>query len=92
MEIKLITYDLNKQGQDYKDLYAEIKSLGPCINALDSVWLVKTDLSSTKIRDKLKAVADKNDYFIIVPYALNESSERAATLKAEHIKWIKDNL
>lgn len=92
MAIKLITYDLNKEGQDYSSLYEEIKSIGECINPLDSVWLVQTEISSSLIRDRLKKVADKNDYFIVVPYATNSNSERAAWLKNEHIKWIQDHL
>jgi hypothetical protein len=92
MAIKLITYDLNKTGQDYSSLYDEIKSLGECINPLDSVWLVQTNIKSTDIRDRLKKVADKNDYFIVVPYANDSNSERAAWLKSEHIKWINNHL
>ncbi|AST93042.1 hypothetical protein BC6307_18150 [Sutcliffiella cohnii] len=92
MAIKLITYDLNKQGQNYSALYDENKKLGPCINPLDSVWLVQTDIMSSEIRDRLKSVADKNDYFIVVPYAINKNDERAAWLKGEHIEWIQGHL
>lgn len=92
MAIKLITYDLNKEGQDYTNLYKEIKSLGECINPLDSVWLVQTDISSPEIRNRLREIADENDYFIVVPYAIDSDSERAAWLKKDHINWIKNHL
>jgi hypothetical protein len=37
----LIGYDLDKPGQDYSNLVAEIKRLGAWWHNLDSTWLVK---------------------------------------------------
>ena len=92
MAIKLVTYDLNKQGQDYKDLYREIKSIGPCINPLDSVWLIKTELTCLEIKKKLRSVMDTNDHIIVVPYANDKNGERSSNLKKEFVNWIQANI
>lgn len=92
MTIKLITYDLNQPNKNYDSLYKEIKSLGDCINPLKSVWLVKTNLSSSDIRSRLQTVADANDGFIVVPFAINRNSEYDAYLDKEDIAWIERNI
>lgn len=64
----LITYDLNTPGQDYQNLYDEIKNFGTWWHYLDSTWLIDTSLSSSQMQKKLKQhmVIDKNDYLFIV--------------------------
>ena len=63
--VYLITYDLNKTGQNYTDLYEVIKTLGPWAHYLDSTWFVDTSYSSEQIRDKLLEVIDSNDSLFI---------------------------
>jgi hypothetical protein len=65
MTVHLITYDLNSPGQNYDNLYKEIKSLGEWAHYLDSTWFVNTNLSGVEIREKLKKVIDKNDHVFI---------------------------
>lgn len=65
MSVYLITYDLNTPGQNYDDLYEEIKSLGTWAHYMRSVWFVDTYLSSDQVRDKLKPHIDQNDYLFI---------------------------
>lgn len=88
MSIVLVTYDLNKEGQDYEALYEQIKSLGDCINPLDSVWLIKTDKSCAEVKEHLDPVLDKNDLFLVLPY----DKGRAGVLKSKHVEWIKQNI
>jgi len=59
-----ISYDLNKPGQNYNELYSEIKSLGSWCHPADSTWYVDTNLSATQIRDRLDAV-DATDSLIV---------------------------
>ena len=40
MATMLIGYDLNRPGQNYDDLFDEIKNLGTWWHCLDSTWLV----------------------------------------------------
>ena len=64
--IHLITYDLNKPGQDYSDLYEKIKSLGAWWHYLDSTWLVDTNQSASQIWENLKSCVDDNDNVLII--------------------------
>jgi len=58
----LITYDLNKPGQNYSDLYDAIKKQGSSwIHPLESVWFVKSEKNAAQIRDALKGVVDPSD-------------------------------
>ena len=70
----LITYDLNKPGQEYDKLYETIKDMGPWWHHLDSTWLVDTDLGTSDIRDRVKAVIDSNDHVLVVKFGSNWAS------------------
>ena len=61
----LITYDLNKQGQDYSDLIAAIKSFSKCAHVQGSVWYVKSTLNTAQVRDFLKQHIDGNDSLLV---------------------------
>lgn len=63
--VYLITYDLNKKGQNYEKLYESIKSLGSCAHYLDSTWFVDTYRTSNDIRDILRNVMDSNDSLFV---------------------------
>ena len=69
MKAYLITYDLKKSGQNYNALYDAIKSASyndTWMHYLDSTWIIKSSLSAEQVYDKIKAVVDDNDYFIII--------------------------
>ncbi len=85
-----VSYDLNKPGQDYPDLYTTIKELGDdCRHAVDSTWFVKTNLTATAVRDRLLSVVDQSDSIIVVravaPAAWSGLSDDVAS-------WLKSNL
>ena len=62
-----ISYDLRKPGRNYEQLYTEIKRIAlDWAHPLDSVWVVRTDLNATQIRDRLKAKMDSNDGLLVV--------------------------
>lgn len=65
MAVYLITYDLKKPGQNYGNLYEEIKSLGDWAHYLESVWFVDTSFTSTQIRERLLPHIDQNDNLFI---------------------------
>lgn len=67
--VYLITYDLNKAGQNYDGLYKAIIALGgpsKCWHYLDSNWLVETSYSTSQISEKLLKETDKNDHLLVV--------------------------
>lgn len=84
-----ISYDLNKPGQVYDELYETIEGLGDCIHPLDSTWLVSTSLSAEDIRDRLITVVDKTDALLV-----NKASVPGAwfNLAPDDTAWLKSKL
>ncbi|GAC69413.1 hypothetical protein [Gordonia soli] len=66
MSALLISYDLNKPGQKYDDLYEKIKALGPWWHYLDSTWIVVSSLSPSQALDRLKPALDDSDSVLVV--------------------------
>ncbi|SER00306.1 hypothetical protein SAMN05216232_3929 [Virgibacillus subterraneus] len=88
MAVYLITYDLNKPGQDYDNLYETIKSLGAWCHYLDSTWLVDTSYSSNQIGDKLESATDKGDSYLIIKV----TNDYQGWLPQEAWDWIHDHI
>ena len=61
----LISYDLDKPGQDYHRLIAELERLG-AVRVLYSEWLFKATSSAVQIRDYLRQFVDANDMLLVV--------------------------
>jgi hypothetical protein len=88
MGVKLVTYDLDKPGQDYTDLLKEIKKFS-WARLSESSYAVDTDLSPSQLYARLKPYVDQNDtiYVLVLnrPYAgqgakeVNEWLERHLT-------------
>jgi hypothetical protein len=89
MATYLISYDLNKPGQDYKGLEEAIKSLGAWWHHLDSTWIVKHAGPATVIRDSLAEHIDGNDELLVVKLS-GEGAWRGFSDRGS--KWLKENL
>jgi hypothetical protein len=61
-----ISYDLNKAGQNYSDLYDIIKTAPGYIRAMDSFWFISTNESVKTWSGKLRQAIDKNDNLFVV--------------------------
>lgn len=62
----LITYDLNRPGQDYTNLIEAIKLLGfTWAHPELSVWMVRSNSSARAIRDALLPYLDRNDKLLV---------------------------
>lgn len=66
MAALLITYDLNKPGQDYEGLFEEIKSFGTWWHYLDSTWIVDTNLTVSSAADRIRTKVDSSDHFLVL--------------------------
>lgn len=64
--ILLITYDLNKPGQNYDALYEEIKKAGTWWHHLDSTWIINTEHTPTDWQKRLQKHVDENDGLLII--------------------------
>lgn len=85
MSLILITYDLNRPGQDYKDLHETIKALGTWWHFLDSTWIVKCYLAPSQVWEKLSTVTDANDSFLILDVT---ADSRAGWLPEDAWDWL----
>lgn len=85
----VISYDLNTPGQNYNDLYKEIKAISNSwCHPVDSTWYITSDLSAEAIRNRLYAV-DGTDAVIV-----SKASAPAAWegLSTEVSNWLQGNL
>ncbi len=85
----LITYDLNKPGQNYAKLYEAIKALGAWWHHLDSTWIVSTTQSPNQAWERLKDVFDASDHCFIVDISGDTYS---GWLPEEAWEWIRNNV
>lgn len=89
MSALLITYDLNKPGQNYDDLYKAIKALGAWWHYLDSTWIVASSLTPSQAFDRLKPAIDSSDRVLI----LNVTGDSySGWLTQEAWDWLKKYL
>ncbi|AHG83056.1 hypothetical protein F543_1920 [Bibersteinia trehalosi USDA-ARS-USMARC-189] len=61
----LITYDLNKSGQNYVALIEKIKTLGAWAKVQQSVWYLHTSYSSKEVLEILSTITDYNDSLFV---------------------------
>jgi hypothetical protein len=60
----IVTYDLNKVGQDYSNLIKAIKAY-PCSHPMESTWFVKANVTATDLYNDLSRFIDRNDSIFI---------------------------
>lgn len=65
MAVYLISYDLDKPGQDYPRLVKELERLG-AVRVLYSEWIFRSTSSAMEIRDWLQSFIDGNDMLLVV--------------------------
>ena len=65
MAIKVISYDLNKPGQDYDGLYDTIKSYASWAHPMKSIWFVSTSKTTNEVYKKIAALLDKGDHIFV---------------------------
>lgn len=87
--VYLITYDLNKAGQDYTSLYETIKSnCSAWAHCLDSTWFIDTNKTEEQVRDALLKVMDKNDLLFITKI----SKPYKGWLTDDTWKWLSEHV
>lgn len=66
--VYFITYDLNSEGQKYKDVIDTIKDVsnGNYCSYWESSYLISSNLTDDQILDRLEPYIDSNDSLIII--------------------------
>ncbi|MBI1376091.1 MAG: hypothetical protein GC157_01190 [Frankiales bacterium] len=62
----MVSYDLQRPGQNYSGLIEAIKGLGAYRHCLQSTWLVATAHSPAAVWDSLAGHVDKNDRVLVM--------------------------
>ena len=88
MPIYMVSYDLNRPGQDYKTVTDRIESLGTWCHYLGSTYLVKSSLNLDSFSDRITSVADSSDRFIVVEV----NGPIKGWLSNDQWAWIHSNL
>ena len=65
MSVKLVTYDLDKPGQDYTDLLKEIKKFS-WARLSESSYAIETDLTPSQLYARFKQYVDANDTIYVI--------------------------
>lgn len=86
--VYIISYDLNKQGQNYDELYKRIKDISDehFCHMMDSAWIIKCNKSTHEIYEYLSTAIDTNDYLFIAELKNNCQG----SLREEHWYYISD--
>ena len=84
----MISYDLNKPGQNYSDLYKAIKKCGVWWHHLDSTWLVDSKFTVDEITNHLLKFMDKNDFLLVFHLAKSHQGQ----LPKRAWDWINKHL
>jgi hypothetical protein len=87
MAILLVTYDLNKPGQDYSDFLTKVKSY-PWARLSESSYAIKTDSSPQAVFDQLKPYLDTNDNLYIITLKQPFTGFGPKNVN----EWLEDNL
>lgn len=90
MRTLMIGYDLNRAGQNYDGIIAEIKNLGTWWHYLDSTWLVETNETHVTARNRLAQYLDRNDELLVIDVSRDEAAWQGFVPAAG--QWIKEHL
>lgn len=90
MAVHWVNYDLNRSGQDYDDLISYLKSHESWAKPLASSFLVKTQLSTSGLRDGIKEHVDANDSVLVV--AVDEQNWASFGISKKVTEWMKANM
>ena len=88
MRVYNVSYDLDKPGQNYDGLIAELKKSPKWWHYLKSTWLVLTDESADQLWNRLGRHLDRTDNVLVIQVGRDYSG----WLPKEAWDWINANV
>lgn len=88
MAVRLITYDLNKPGQNHNKVLTKIKAFGSWARLSESSYAVETNESPQAIFNAFKPLLDQNDDFLVITL----TRPWAGQASQEVIDWLQNRL
>ncbi|HEV8634127.1 MAG TPA: SinR family protein [Chloroflexota bacterium] len=89
MRTILVTYDLNRPGQEYGELIRHLKAYPSWWKHLYSTWLLRTPLTAEQVRDAVRQHLDVNDKLLVVD--VTGAAFAWTGINAEGSNWIQTN-
>ena len=86
MKAYLISYDLDKPGQDYSRLINRLEQYG-AVRILYSEWVLKTTWTAVQLRNDLQTYIDSNDLLLVVGLS-GEAAWTSLMISDERFKQI----
>ena len=71
MTVYSVSYDLNKQGQDYKGLIDSLQSFDGYCKVMKSYWFVCSNGSADEVYNILRQYIDENDRILVMEVSKN---------------------
>ena len=88
MSVYCVSYDLNKAGQNYANLYEELKNSQSWWHYLDSTWLISTPETAEQLFQRMKPHIDNNDSMLVI----GVTSARSGWLTNDAWEWLTKHL
>lgn len=87
-KVYVVSYDLNKSGQEYEGLYEELKNSAAWWHYLDSTWLIYTSESADQLYSRIGKHIDENDYALVIEVKRNYQG----WLPDKAWEWIREHV
>lgn len=65
MNLQVVSYDLDRPGQNYPEIVTRLTALG-ARRILFSQWMLRTNMTAQQLRDDLLKHIDANDRLLVV--------------------------
>lgn len=91
MRTLLVSYDLNKPGQFYAPLIDAIKGVGTWCHPLESMWIVRANITAAGLRDALLGYVDPTDELLVIDVT-GDAAAWTVTLNQDVQQWLRTNL
>lgn len=88
MAVLLVTYDLNKPGQNHSKVLEYIKGFAAWARLSESCYAIKTDLSPGDVCGAIRKLMDNNDHV----YIITLSRPYSGFGPKEVNEWLESNL
>ena len=88
MRAYIVSYDLNKPGQNYENLYEELKKSPRWWHFWDATWIIATSESPKQIWSRMKPHTDSSDNVLII----RACADYSGFLPKKAWEWIAANV
>lgn len=82
----LVSYDLSKPTRNYEDLHEFLRSQVNWAKVLESVWIVRSNLSALGFVDAALEHMDADDHIFVTPYT---GVAAWHNLDSDVVEWLK---